>query len=63
MLTISFILVAWLIGFLIIINGLERAQHVDNGIVSVSKERQMLFGWGLVAYIGISFLLAIAYIF
>ena len=63
MLTISFFLVVWLVGFLVIINGLDRAQHVHNGVLIVSKERQMLFGWGLAAYIGISLILALAYLF
>lgn len=60
MLATSFIVIAWLIGFLFISSGLEKSQQLSNGELTVHTEKRVAFGVGLAAYIGVSLLVAIA---
>jgi hypothetical protein len=59
MLGTSLLLIVWLMGFLFISSGLEKSQKLQNGELTVYPEKRMAFGVGLVAYVGISFVLAI----
>jgi len=56
----SFIVIAWLVGFLLISSGLEKSQQLHNGELTVHTEKRLAFGVGLAAYIGVSLLIAIA---
>jgi hypothetical protein len=59
MLGTSFLLIVWLMGFLFISSGLEKSQKLQNGELIVYPEKRMAFGVGLVAYVGLSFVLAL----
>jgi len=55
----SLLLIVWLIGFLFISTGLEKSQKLHNGELILNSEKRMAFGVGLIAYVGISLVLAI----
>jgi hypothetical protein len=59
MLGTSLLLIVWLMGFLFISSGLEKSQKLQNGELIVYPEKRMAFGVGLVAYVGLSFVLAL----
>jgi hypothetical protein len=62
MLTTSIFVIAWLVGFLFISTGLEKSQQLNNGELTVHTEKRMAFGVGMAAYIGVSLVLAIAFV-
>ena len=62
MIATSVLLIVWLLGFLFISSGLERSQQLRDGVLTVYREKRMAFGVGLVAYIGISFVLAVVFV-
>jgi len=62
MLTTSIFVIAWLVGFLFISTGLEKSQQLNNGELTVHTEKRMAFSVGMAAYIGVSLVLAIAFV-
>lgn len=62
MLATSFFLIIWLMGFLLIFSGLEKSQQLENGVLTVDREKRLALGVGLAAYIGISVVLGFIYI-
>ncbi|QMU60585.1 MAG: hypothetical protein GKR92_02285 [Gammaproteobacteria bacterium] len=62
MLATSFMLIVWLMGFLFISTGLEKSQQLHNGELTIYPEKRLAFGVGLVAYIGISLVIAITFV-
>jgi len=62
MLTTSIFVIAWLVGFLLISSGLEKSQQLNNGELTVHTEKRFAFGVGLAAYVGVSLLIAIAFV-
>lgn len=49
-------------GFLIIFSGLEKSQQIQDGVLTVSRDRQLAFGLGLAAYIGITMTIGMAFL-
>ena len=62
MLTTSLFLIVWLMGFLLIFSGLEKSQQLQNGVLTIDREKRFALGVGLAAYIGISVVLGLIYI-
>jgi len=62
MIATSLFLIVWLMGFLFISSGLERSQELRDGVLTVYREKRMAFGVGLIAYIGVSFVLTVVFV-
>jgi len=58
----SVILIAWMMGFLFIFSGLEKSQQMHDGVLTVARDKQLAFGLGLAAYVGITMSVGMAFL-
>ena len=62
MIITSVILIAWMMGFLFIFSGLEKSQQMHDGVLTVARDKQLAFGLGLAAYVGITMSVGMAFL-
>lgn len=62
MIATSFMLIAWITGFLFIFSGLEKSQQMQDSVLTVARDKQLAFGVGLAAYVGITMTIAMAFL-
>ena len=51
-----------MIGFLFIFSGLEKSQQMQDGVLTVARDRQLAFGVGLVAYVGVTMTIGMTFL-
>lgn len=49
-------------GFLFIFSGLEKSQQMHDGVLTVARDKQLAFGLGLAAYVGITMSVGMAFL-
>ena len=49
-------------GFLFIFSGLEKSQQMQDGVLIVVRDRQLAFGLGLAAYVGITLTIGMTFL-
>jgi hypothetical protein len=62
MIATSIMLIAWMMGFLFIFSGLEKSQQMQDGVLTVARDRQLAFGVGLVAYVGVTMTIGMTFL-
>lgn len=62
MIATSFMMIAWMMGFLFIFTGFERSQQMQDGVLTIARDKKLAFGAGLAAYVGITMTIAMTFL-